>query len=37
MRRVLRKIASEQESELGDTSTLSEPSVIDTLIQYRGV
>lgn len=37
MRRVLRKIASGQEEELGDTSTLADPSVVDTLIQYRGV
>jgi acetyl-CoA synthetase len=28
MRRVLRKIAARQESELGDVSTLAEPQVV---------
>jgi len=32
MRRVLRKIASKQLDELGDTSTLADPSVVDQLI-----
>lgn len=32
MRRILRKIASNEFSELGDTSTLAEPSVVDDLI-----
>ncbi|KAK9678040.1 hypothetical protein RND81_11G184100 [Saponaria officinalis] len=32
MRRILRKIASRQLDELGDTSTLAEPSVVDQLI-----
>ena len=36
MRRVLRKIASKEESQLGDTSTLADPSVVDTLIELRG-
>ena len=36
MRRILRKIASKQDDELGDTSTLADPSVVDTLIELRG-
>ncbi|WOL02524.1 hypothetical protein Cni_G11243 [Canna indica] len=32
MRRILRKIASRQLDELGDTSTLADPSVVDQLI-----
>lgn len=32
MRRILRKIASRQLDELGDTSTLAEPAVVDQLI-----
>ena len=32
MRRILRKIASDELDTLGDTSTLSDPSVVDTLI-----
>nr|XP_017230015.1 PREDICTED: acetyl-coenzyme A synthetase, chloroplastic/glyoxysomal-like [Daucus carota subsp. sativus] len=32
MRRILRKIASKQWDELGDTSTLAEPNVVDQLI-----
>ncbi|KAG6400638.1 hypothetical protein SASPL_137479 [Salvia splendens] len=32
MRRILRKIASRQLNELGDTSTLAEPGVVDQLI-----
>ena len=35
MRRILRKIASDQVDELGDTSTLADPSVVDDLIQNR--
>jgi hypothetical protein len=37
MRRVLRKIAMKQEHELGDISTLAEPTVVSTLINLRGV
>lgn len=33
MRRILRKIASRQLDELGDTSTLADPSVVDQLIE----
>ena len=36
MRRVLRKIASFEEEQLGDTSTLADPSVVEMLIHYRG-
>jgi len=36
MRRILRKIASKQESEIGDTSTLADPSVVDQLLKTRG-
>ena len=35
MRRILRKIASQEVDELGDTSTLADPSVVDQLIQKR--
>ncbi|XP_022148218.1 acetyl-coenzyme A synthetase, chloroplastic/glyoxysomal isoform X2 [Momordica charantia] len=33
MRRILRKIASKQLDELGDTSTLADPGVVDQLIE----
>lgn len=35
MRRILRKIAEDDFSALGDTSTLSDPSVVDDLIEHR--
>ncbi len=35
MRRILRKIAANDFAELGDTSTLADPSVVDTLIANR--
>ncbi|NOX43093.1 MAG: acetate--CoA ligase [Gammaproteobacteria bacterium] len=35
MRRILRKIASNQIDNLGDTSTLADPSVVDHLIENR--
>ena len=35
MRRILRKIAENDYSELGDTSTLAEPMVVDELIKNR--
>ncbi len=35
MRRILRKIAENEFSSLGDTSTLADPSVVDTLIEGR--
>lgn len=35
MRRILRKIASDQVDEIGDTSTLADPSVVRQLIENR--
>jgi len=37
MRRILRKIAANEVSNLGDTSTLADPSVVDHLIDNRAV
>ena len=36
MRRVLRKIAAKADSELGDVSTLADPSVVQAIIAMRG-
>ena len=35
MRRILRKIAENDHSNLGDTSTLAEPAVVDDLVENR--
>ncbi|MEH6503126.1 MAG: acetate--CoA ligase [Cycloclasticus sp.] len=35
MRRILRKIAENKIDELGDTSTLADPSVVDDLVAHR--
>ena len=35
MRRILRKIAANEFENLGDTSTLADPGVVDSLIQNR--
>ena len=35
MRRILRKIAANEYEQLGDTSTLADPSVVDSLIEER--
>ena len=35
MRRILRKIAANQHDELGDTTTLADPSVVDSLVKNR--
>ena len=35
MRRILRKIAENELQNLGDTSTLADPSVVDDLIKNR--
>ncbi|MHB8880052.1 MAG: acetate--CoA ligase [Thermodesulfovibrionales bacterium] len=35
MRRILRKIAHNQVDELGDTSTLADPSVVESLVKER--
>jgi len=36
MRRILRKIAANELDQLGDTSTLADPAVVDQLISLRG-
>ena len=33
MRRILKKIAQNETDDLGDTSTLADPSVIESLLQ----
>lgn len=35
MRRILRKVAANEVDQLGDTSTLAEPAVVDDLIEHR--
>ena len=35
MRRILRKIAANEHGQLGDTTTLADPSVVDSLIENR--
>src|SRR5262245_18863370 len=35
MRRILRKIAEDEPSSLGDTSTLADPAVVDDLVENR--
>ena len=35
MRRILRKIAANEHNDLGDTTTLADPSVVDSLIDNR--
>ncbi len=35
MRRILRKIASNEHDQLGDTTTLADPSVVDSLVENR--
>ena len=35
MRRILRKIAADDYAELGDTSTLADPAVVDDLVENR--
>ena len=35
MRRILRKIAANELENLGDTSTLADPAVVDQLIENR--
>jgi acetyl-CoA synthetase len=37
MRRILRKIAANELSNLGDTTTLADPSVVDDLIKNRAI
>ena len=35
MRRILRKIAANEHNQLGDTTTLADPSVVDSLVENR--
>ena len=35
MRRILRKVAANELDNLGDTSTLADPAVVDELIENR--
>ena len=35
MRRILRKIASNEHNQLGDTTTLADPSVVESLVNNR--
>ena len=35
MRRILRKIAANEHEQLGDTSTLADPSVVNSLVENR--
>jgi acetyl-CoA synthetase len=35
MRRILRKIAANEPDNLGDTSTLADPSVVASLVESR--
>ena len=35
MRRILRKIAANEHEQLGDTTTLADPSVVDSLVENR--
>ena len=35
MRRILRKIAADEVSDIGDTSTLADPAVVEHLVENR--
>ena len=35
MRRILRKIAHNEHGQLGDTTTLADPSVVESLVDNR--
>ena len=35
MRRILRKIAAKEHDQLGDTTTLADPSVVQSLVDER--
>ena len=35
MRRILRKIAANEHDQLGDTTTLADPAVVDDLVKHR--
>jgi acetyl-CoA synthetase len=35
MRRILRKIAANEQDQLGDTTTLADPTVVESLVENR--
>jgi len=35
MRRILKKVAADDVADLGDTSTLADPSVVDDIVKNR--
>jgi acetyl-CoA synthetase len=35
MRRILKKVAANQIDDLGDTTTLADPSVVDDIVKNR--
>ncbi len=35
MRRILKRIAADKIDEIGDTSTLADPTVVETLVRER--
>ena len=35
MRRILRKIAANEHDQLGDTTTLADPSVVNSIVENR--
>jgi acetyl-CoA synthetase len=35
MRRILRKVAANEIEELGDTTTLADPAVVDDIVKNR--
>jgi acetyl-CoA synthetase len=35
MRRILKKVAANEIGELGDTTTLADPSVVDDIVKNR--
>jgi acetyl-CoA synthetase len=35
MRRILRKIAANKHNDLGDTTTLADPNVVNSLVENR--
>ena len=35
MRRILRKIAANEHDQLGDTTTLADPTVVNSLVENR--
>ena len=37
MRRILRKVAADKHHELGDISTLADPSVVELIVQMSGL